>query len=134
MGRLNDERIPLNARGGIFSKVFLNYFFQELDSQHPSWEGIFKKTKKECLEETKKPKYEIVYSPYPHDYQTPQYKIFLHKRRRSTRVYSDYLRKHCKYEAKSFSPLFENIQQQTQSDTITELDSDVIEDGDVVLP
>ena len=81
--------------GGVFTKVFLNYFFRELHSTHPQWQHMFKKTKKECIAETKKSAYELINdTQHPHSYQTPQYKIFLYKRRRSSHVYKKCFLKH----------------------------------------
>ena len=133
VGFIDSKNKEFNRRGGIFSKVFLNYFLQELDSQHPQWQNIFKKTKRECLEETKKEKYTIIHSPLRHDYQTPQYKIFLHKRRRSSRVYREYLLKHCKWDSKSFPEILADTIKQNQGENILELDSDVVEEGDLVV-
>lgn len=86
----NDVDIsPSKKRGGIFTKVFLNYFFQELHATQPSWRHIFEKAKDESMKETKKSKYQIFIHD-PHSYQTPQYKIFLDRNKRSASTYKKY--------------------------------------------
>lgn len=131
-------------RGGVFTKIFLNYFFQDLRSNNPQWSHIFKKTKHGAFQETKSGAYRDIPCE-PHTYQTPQYKIFLHKRRRSPRVYKEYFLKHSRFDPHSLSAYERNFfsrrgcgqatlnQKISLPIGVTELDSDIIEEGDLIV-
>lgn len=79
--------------GGDFTNVFLNSFFHELRTASPQWESLLKKTKLETYRLSKKD------SSYVH---MPQYKIFLHHNRKSSRVYKRHLFEECAYHTKKF--------------------------------
>lgn len=87
--------------GFIFTKIFLNNLFYELQTPQPQWSNIFQNTKTAVRSETKKDLYNLSqkiideYHP-PHTFQTPQYRIFLHKKKMSPHTYRKYLFKKCK--------------------------------------
>lgn len=80
----------------IFPNSFLNSLFCELQMQTlpPSWSHIFKKAQEESTEATRNyqvsPENMRLYNPL-HGFQTPQYRIYLHKKRRTPNHYKKYL-------------------------------------------
>lgn len=78
--------------GSVFTTIFLNNFFAECEEKHPRWKKIFKSTKNESYQKTKRRDY----GP-----QTVQYKIFLHSKRQSPSTYKEYLFEDCKMKGKS---------------------------------
>lgn len=97
-GWSNPSHVP-NEQGGVFTKALLNNFFKEVQSSKPMWSHVLKKTREVSRNETKKARYQkpLVNDFFnrPHCHQTPQYKIFLHKKRRSASTYNNYLFKRC---------------------------------------
>jgi hypothetical protein len=94
--------------GSVFTKIFLSNFFSALQEPNPEWENILRKTQIACMEETKKELYQLFddtiknHNP-PHKFQTPQYRICLHKKKRKPDVYKRYLFEKCRYVSKSIS-------------------------------
>lgn len=115
MGMLDDSTVAeLPRMGLVFTRSFLNYLFYELQVDHPSWSNIFEKTQKAVFKETQKNNYQPPqdlldhYKP-PHTFQTPQYRVFLHKKRIARSVYKKYLFKDCAYTpqlVKTLTPEF----------------------------
>lgn len=101
---LNEASIDTSrTAGSIFTNFFLNKFFYELQEPKPQWSNILKNTQLHCSEETKKELYKLsdeimkFYNP-PHTHQTPQYRVFLHKKRRKPDTYRRYLFEKCRYK------------------------------------
>lgn len=102
--------IPTTATlGGVFTKSFLNNLFQELQTETPTWSTILKNTTHASTEETKKQRYPEKKNAFslPHNFQTPQYRVFTHTKRYSRSIYKKYFFKTCAYKlrtAKSLNP------------------------------
>ena len=129
--------------GGVFTNIFLNNFFQALQSPRPEWQNIFMQTVDQCKVETdKKEKFYLTR-------QTPQYRLFLYKHRRSKRVYKRNLFKKCEVnptfskgvDLSFFSRIPEGEDTELNSDVDVvpipfegpEFDSEVIGDDDLVV-
>jgi len=102
-----DDALPIkpedNAKmGGVFTNIFLNNLFQEIQTPSPEWKRIFKKTKIEVIEETMKEDYSKIVPASPLKPQTPQYRIFLYKHKRSAHTYLKDLYKGCAYHKSMF--------------------------------
>lgn len=74
--------------GGVFSRAFLSNLSSCNNIQTPQtdWVSVFDKTIRLSVEETKKSCYPT-FAELPHNFQTPQFKIILNERKRSTRFY-----------------------------------------------
>jgi len=95
---------PIVSSGSVFTAMFLNNFFEDLQSADPQWSNIFKKTKSACVEITMDPENYLLddvlirrFDP-PHKHQTPQAKFFLYKHRRGRAIYLKHLFEECTLE------------------------------------
>lgn len=88
--------------GGVFTKTFLNSLFFELHAISPQWSNIFNTTQQIGALTTKHESYQLsqdiikFYNP-PHNFQTPQYRLYLSKKRKPRSVYKKHFFKNCSY-------------------------------------